>query len=183
MHLYTPPERLERLAESIQIIRSLFEHERTNFEGKYYQIRDAPLNPKPVQGARLPVLIGGGGEKVTLRLVARYADAWNVPGPPELLAQKGRVLDEHCQREGRDPASVWRTGAVLVAHDAEATAELGRRGGFVTFSSVSQLAGLAEQYMEAGASELIIHFDPRAPLLQRKEWLSEFMQDVAPRFA
>jgi F420-dependent oxidoreductase-like protein len=180
--LFTPPERLGRLAESIQIIRSLFENERTNFEGKYYQIKDAPLNPKPVQGARLPVLIGGGGEKVTLRLVAKYADAWNVPGPPELLAQKGRVLDEHCEREGRDPSTVWRTGAVLVAHDPEATSELGRRGGFVTFSHVSQLTGLAEQYQAAGANELIVHFDPRAELSQRKEWLSAFMTDVAPQF-
>jgi len=181
--LFTPPERLGRLAESVQIIRSLFEHERTDFAGRYYQIRDAPLSPKPVQGARLPILIGGGGEKVTLRLVARHADAWNVPGPPEVLAAKSRILDEHCEHEGRDQATVWRTGAVLIAHDPAATSSLGRRGGFVTFSSVSQLASLAEQYEAAGANELIVHFDPRAELSERKEWLSAFMADVAPGFA
>jgi F420-dependent oxidoreductase-like protein len=179
---YDVPERLGRLGESLQIIRSLFENERTSFDGKYYQIKDAPLMPKPVQ-ARLPILIGGGGEKVTLRLVARYADAWNVPGPPELLAAKGKILDEHCEREGRDPKTVWHTGAVLLAQDDAARASgLGRRGGFVTFGEVRQLADLAGQYREAGADELIVHFDPRAPLEQRKEWLSAFMADVAPQF-
>ena len=68
------------------------------------------VNPAPV--GDLPLLIGGGGEKVTLRLVAKYADAWNTFGPPENFAHKTAVLDEWCDREGRDPAGIERTVAV-----------------------------------------------------------------------
>jgi probable F420-dependent oxidoreductase len=69
--------------------------------------RLAALNPAPV--GQLPLLIGGGGEKVTLRLVAKYADAWNTFGPPDNFAHKSAVLDEWCEREGRDPAEIERT--------------------------------------------------------------------------
>ena len=66
------------MAEAIQCIRALFTEEVANFEGEFFQLRDARCDPKPVQ-ARLPLWLGGGGEKVTLKLVARYADGWNVP--------------------------------------------------------------------------------------------------------
>ena len=72
------PVRLRQVAESIQCIRALFTEEVANFEGEFFQLRDARCDPKPVQ-ARLPLWLGGGGEKVTLKLVARYADGWNVP--------------------------------------------------------------------------------------------------------
>jgi F420-dependent oxidoreductase-like protein len=178
---YTVPERLGRLAESIQIIRSLFSNERTNFAGKYYQIKDAPLMPKPVQGAALPIMIGGGGEKVTLRLVARYADAWNVPGGPEVLAVKGHILDQHCADAGRDPATVWRTAALQVNIDQSVTA-MEQRGPFRVVASVSQLSDLVAQYRDAGADELIVHFNPRLPLPQRKDAWSAFSRDVSPQF-
>ena len=179
---YTVPERLGRLAESIQIIRSLFTNERTNFDGKYYQIKDAPLMPKPVQGASLPIMVGGGGERVTLRIVARYADAWNVPGAPEVLAEKGRILDQHCADAGRDPATVWRTSALQVNLDPAATT-MEQRGPFRVVANVSQLTELVAQYRDAGANELIVHFNPRLPLEQRKDAWSAFAQDVAPQFA
>jgi F420-dependent oxidoreductase-like protein len=178
---YSVAERLARLDESLQIIRSLFANDRTDFDGNYYQIRNAPLMPKPVQGASLPILVGGGGEKVTLRLVASYADAWNVPGPPEVLLDKGRILDQHCLDVGRDPATVWRTGALQVDIDPAATA-MGQRGPFRTVANVSQLADLVAQYSDAGAHELIVHFNPRLPLAQRKDAWSAFMHDVAPQF-
>ncbi len=92
---YTVGGRLRRLEEAVQIIRGLFDNERTTFEGKHYKVKDAPLAPKPVQ-ARLPILIGGGGEKVTMRIAAQYADEWNTWGTPEVLAHKSKVLDAHC---------------------------------------------------------------------------------------
>ncbi len=178
---YTVPERLGRLAESIQIIRSLFSNERTDFDGKYYQIKDAPLMPKPVQGTALPIMIGGGGEKVTLRLVARYADAWNVPGAPEVLAEKGRILDQHCADAGRDPSTVWRTAALQVNIDPSVTA-VEQRGPFRVVANVSQLSDLVAQYRDAGANELIVHFNPRLPLTQRKDAWSAVSSEVAPLF-
>ena len=107
------PERLRRLNESVQIIRSLFEHERTSFDGKYYHFDNAPLAPKPVQ-PHLPILVGGGGEKVTLRIVAKYADAWNFPGSPEMFAGKVAVLKEHCERVDRDPKTITKVGTMMV---------------------------------------------------------------------
>ncbi len=72
--------------------------------------RIAKLNPQPI--GDLPILIGGGGEKVTLKLVAQYADAWNTFGPPENFAKKNAILDEWCAKVGRDPAEIERTVAV-----------------------------------------------------------------------
>jgi alkanesulfonate monooxygenase SsuD/methylene tetrahydromethanopterin reductase-like flavin-dependent oxidoreductase (luciferase family) len=138
------------------------------------------LAPKPVQ-AHLPILIGGGGEKVTLGIVARRADECNVPGPPEVLAQKIRVLAEHCEREGRDPKSIKRTGAVLAAPGNEGGRQA-RGGGFVTFNAVRDLSERVGAYAGLGLDELIVHFDPRRPLPEREEFWSAFQVEVAPAF-
>ena len=176
---FTAPQRLQRLEESLQILRSLFDNPRTDFDGRYYRVVDAPLNPKPVQ-SHLPILVGGGGEKVTLRLVAQYADAWNVPSPAAEFARKSRILDEHCERAGRDPKSVHRTGAVLVS-PGDPSASSGDR--FTLFSQPSDLVDLLSPFAAAGAGEMIVHFNPRLPLEQRKELWTGFIQDVAPQFS
>jgi probable F420-dependent oxidoreductase len=100
--------------------------------------RLAKLNPAPVGG--LPILIGGGGEKVTLRLVARFADAWNTFGPPENFAHKNAVLDQWCADLGRDPAEIERT--------------VGISGGEVDN---------VEAYLEAGATHLILMTGAEGP--------------------
>jgi F420-dependent oxidoreductase-like protein len=174
---YTAPVRLQRLEESVQILRSLFDNPRTNFEGRHYRIVDAPLAPKPVQ-PRLPILIGGGGEKVTLRLVAQYADAWNVAGDAEVFAQKSRVLDEHCERAGRDPKTVHRTSAVMLS-PGEPNDRSHLR--FTMFSRPADLVDLVAPLAEAGCNETIVHFNPSLPIEQRKELWTSFMRDVAPQ--
>ena len=180
---YSVPERLQRLEESVQILRSLFDNASTTFEGRHYQVKDAPLSPKPVQ-AHLPILIGGGGEKVTLRLVAQYADAWNIPGSAELVAQKSEVLRRHCERAGRDPATVHRTGAMLINIEDSATGGgLGHGPGWVMITHVRDLVDAITPYAEAGINELILHFNPALPLPRRKQLLSEFQSVVAPAFA
>ena len=106
-------ERLRRLDEACYVVRGLLREERSTFAGKHYQLEDAPLNPKPIQ-SRLPIMIGGGGERVTLRIVARHADEWNVWATPEMLRQKMKILDRHCVTEGRAPGAVQRSAVALV---------------------------------------------------------------------
>ncbi|HYB40741.1 MAG TPA: TIGR03560 family F420-dependent LLM class oxidoreductase, partial [Candidatus Methylomirabilis sp.] len=106
---YTMRERLERLDEACEVIRSLWTQRRSDFKGRYYQLSDAPLDPKPLQTPHPELMIGGGGERVTLRIVARHADHWNVWGGPKVLARKGAILDEHCATAGRDAKGITRS--------------------------------------------------------------------------
>jgi alkanesulfonate monooxygenase SsuD/methylene tetrahydromethanopterin reductase-like flavin-dependent oxidoreductase (luciferase family) len=130
----------------VKIIRSLFENERTTFNGRYYSVHDALLEPKPVQQP-LPIWIGGAGEQLTLRVVAESADGWNTFFmPPEDYRTKLDVLAAHCKDTGRDPADIRKSlaGGLLVgeteAEVAERAAELGavQRG----------IAGTPEQCIE-----------------------------------
>ena len=106
---YTMRERLERLDEACEVIRSLWTERRTNFKGRYYQLTDAPLDPKPVQKPHPELMIGGGGERVTLRIVAKHADHWNVWGGPKVLAHKSAILEQHCTGVGRDSKTITRS--------------------------------------------------------------------------
>jgi F420-dependent oxidoreductase-like protein len=106
-------ERFDRLDEELAVCRALFTDERASFDGTYYTLRDAYNSPRPVRGS-IPVLVAGGGEKRTLDLVARYADACNVfGGDPAEVRRKFDVLDAHCERAGRDPAEITRTAFVV----------------------------------------------------------------------
>jgi F420-dependent oxidoreductase-like protein len=113
-------ERLDRLEEAIQIIRKMWTDEPTaTFIGKYYQIKNAYCNPKPIQRPSPPILVGGEGEKRTLEIVAKYADACNLFGSPETVKRKLDVLKEHCKKVGRDYDSILKTklGGVLIDND------------------------------------------------------------------
>ena len=119
-------ERLERLEEAIQIIRKMWTEEPTaTFTGKYYQIKNAYCNPKPIQRPSPPILVGGSGEKRTLEIVARYADACNLFGSPETVKTKLNVLKEHCKKVGRDYDSILKTklGGVVIDKNEEAAKE------------------------------------------------------------
>ena len=107
-----PPikERQDRLDEAMQVIRLLFHADgRVNFDGKYYHLKDAVFVPRCVQQPHPPIMIGGGGEKRTLRAVARYADVMNVFGTPDAVKKKIEVLEAHCRDIGRDPAEIEKT--------------------------------------------------------------------------
>jgi F420-dependent oxidoreductase-like protein len=114
------PERLRMLREALQVIHAMWEQEEAHFEGKYYQVRGAINQPKGVQKPHIPILIGGSGEKVTLKLVAQYGDACNVLGDLETIRHKLAVLKEHCETLGRDYATIHRTtGAVCSIADSD----------------------------------------------------------------
>jgi F420-dependent oxidoreductase-like protein len=117
-----PPnkERLLRLEEAIQIIRKMWTEEpAANFNGKYYQIRNAYCNPKPLQKPSPPIMVGGTGERQTLKIVAKYADACNLFGSLETVKRKLSVLREHCKSVGRDYDSILKTklGFVIIDND------------------------------------------------------------------
>ena len=130
-----PPlkERFERLEEALQITRSMFTQERTSFSGKYYTVDGAFNNPKPLRGD-IPIVIGGSGERKTLRMVAQYADGCNLFGDPDRVRHLLGVLAGHCENVGRDPAEITKTGMGVVAigatHEAaEAKVDMMRQAG------------------------------------------------------
>jgi F420-dependent oxidoreductase-like protein len=177
----SPGERLRKLEEYVQVVRSLFTEERTTFEGEFFTLRDAACEPKPVQ-ERLPIWIGGGGERVTLRLCAQYADGWNVPFiPPDEWARKSAVLDGHCERLGRDPATITKSVNVGMAFtDEELRAQFGRmseyvRPGVLT-GSVQEIVDKVGGYVEAGASWVILAL--RAPF--DRDAMERFATEVLP---
>jgi alkanesulfonate monooxygenase SsuD/methylene tetrahydromethanopterin reductase-like flavin-dependent oxidoreductase (luciferase family) len=98
-------ERLRWLDEAAGLIRALVDGDRVDHAGPRYRASAAALAPRPVRD-RLPIMIGGVGERMTLWTVARYADRWNAYGSLQVLRRKGVVLREHCEREGRDPATL-----------------------------------------------------------------------------
>ncbi len=105
--LYEPAERIRRLGEACEIAKLLFTQDVSSFDGKYYQLKEARLEPKPVQKPYPPFVIGGGGEQLTLRVVAKYADIWNHGGVDvEVFKHKVEVLHRHCETIGRDPNEI-----------------------------------------------------------------------------
>lgn len=109
----TVPERMDRLTESVQICRAMFDTGRTSFNGKYYSASDAFNYPRPVQ-ARVPILVGGSGERRTLRVVAGYADACNISGSLALVRHKLDVLSMHASEAERDPAEITKTAIKMI---------------------------------------------------------------------
>jgi F420-dependent oxidoreductase-like protein len=178
-----PAVRLRQLDEAIQCIRGLLTEEATTFEGEFFQLHGARCEPKPAQ-ARLPLWIGGGGERVTLRIAARHADGWNVPFlPPDDYARKVTVLADHCAREDRDPAGITRAVNVGLAWDDESLAA--QFADLATFIRPGVLMGSTQEvvdrigaYREAGADWLIVAL--RAPF--DVEGIDRFAAEVLPAF-
>jgi len=177
-------ERLRMLEEYIQCVRALLTEDVANFDGEFFTLTGARCEPKPVQD-RLPIWVGGGGEKVTLRIAARHADGWNIPFVgPDTYAHKLAVLHEHCETEGRDPASITPTVNVGLAwRDGDLEAQFGRIADFVRpgvlVGSVNEVVDRIGEYVDAGAQWVILAM--RAPF--DVEGLDRFATEVLPAFA
>jgi F420-dependent oxidoreductase-like protein len=113
-----PPvgERISRLEEALQICRAMFRDEVARFEGRYYRIDGALNFPRPIQKGGPPIMIGGGGEQRTLKLVAQYGDMCNIFGDVAMVRHKLDVLERHCETVGRDPGTITKTrlGSLLI---------------------------------------------------------------------
>jgi F420-dependent oxidoreductase-like protein len=118
-----PPvaERFERLEDAIRICRSMFTQERSTYRGTRHHVDGAMNVPQPVQAGGPRILIGGGGERKTLRLTAAYADMWNGFGDVPMIRRKLQILADHCADVGRDPAEIVKTrlGTLIVAPTIE----------------------------------------------------------------
>jgi F420-dependent oxidoreductase-like protein len=163
------PNRLAQLDESLRVQKLLWTAERPSFDGRFYRLKEAWCEPRPAQRPHPPILIGGSGEKVLLRLVAGHADMWNCPGEPAELGRKIEVLRRHCAAEGRALDAIERTwfGQVIVDADAgRARARLERMAAAWGMSpeqmAARSLAGTPDEvvdrihaYREAGVTGFI----------------------------
>ncbi|MFL5286078.1 MAG: LLM class F420-dependent oxidoreductase [Rhodopila sp.] len=157
-----PATRIRQMEEAVKLILTMWREPRATFRGKYFQVEEAILEPKPVQKPHPPVMIAGGGETMTLRVVARYADMCNVAGSPEDVKRKFEILHQHCETEGRDYTTIEKTnitGLLLARDDAALAAKrtpLGIGDAFNGFAgTVSAAADRIAAYRDAGVDMLI----------------------------
>jgi F420-dependent oxidoreductase-like protein len=185
-------ERAARLAEAVELVKRLWTEDRPKFEGQYYRLDRPPYNPPNVQRPHPPILVGGGGEKKTLRTAARFADASNVQGTPEEVAHKWQVLEQHCRDVGRDPASIRRTiqAPLFLSDDpgfkqrvvnniALATgrsAEQAERA--LLIGSIDEVKRRVQEFIDAGVQEFMLAQWP----VFRPDALQRFSREVIPFF-
>ena len=175
---------MDRFEEACRLITELFRNRRTSFTGEHYTLVDAPLEPKPVQ-MPLPLMIGGGGEKRTLRITALYAHEWNVWGTPETMVHKQSVLDAHCNDIHRDPSEIQRSACTLLMM-TEDKGRLGRvraSGRPVLGGSNDEIKRAVQAYVDAGVDEMIIpDFTFGSNAFQRTEQMDRFIEEIVPEF-
>jgi F420-dependent oxidoreductase-like protein len=174
--------RLDRFEEAVQIVRGLTSGERFSFTGDHYTITDSPsVNP----GRRMDLLIGGGGEKKTMRIAAQYADEWNVWSTPEIMRQKLPILAAHCEKLGRDRSEIKvSTQALVFMSDDEGFLDNMRKNQMPMASMVGtpkQIGEILAEYAEIGVDELIVpDFTLPPPGSARNDFLDQLAEVAAP---
>jgi F420-dependent oxidoreductase-like protein len=159
--LYAPGERIRRFGEACEIIKRLFTQHLTDFDGRYYQLKEARCEPKPIQRPYPPFVIGGGGEQLTLRIVARHANVWNFAGGPiETFTHKVGVLREHCAAVGRDPAEIQLSLQLAV-----------------DYANLAATVETLQRFVDAGATHLILNLRPPYP----PDIVARLADEVVPR--
>ena len=190
-----PPvrERLERLDEAVQVVRKVWTEEQPSFAGKYYTLdfdepgtypdgtpvstENAPaIGPPPLQRPHPPLIVGGSGERRTLRTVAQHADEWNVAGTPEFIAQKSEVLAAHCDAVGRDPGTIRRSAyAQVIIDDSRARVDaLLERRAALTGATV---ATVREQVIAGSPADIVDRLGAYAEV-----GIDRFMLQVGPPY-
>jgi F420-dependent oxidoreductase-like protein len=161
--LYAPGERIRRLGEACEIIKSLFSEHTTDYDGRYYQLKDARCEPKPVQKPHPPFVIGGSGEQLTLRVVARHADVWNFGGSdPAQFRHKQNVLRQHCEAVGRDFSEIALSIQTTVFPD-----------------DLQKTTDAVQALVDAGATHLVLNIRP--PYAERI--VTRLAEEVIPKIS
>jgi alkanesulfonate monooxygenase SsuD/methylene tetrahydromethanopterin reductase-like flavin-dependent oxidoreductase (luciferase family) len=181
-----PATRIHQLEEAVQVIRLMFSQQRASFQGRYYHIEDAICEPRP--NPAVPIMIGGGGKQLTLRVVAKYADWWNFPGGPfENYRELLDTLRGHCAKVGRDYASIKKTWgcecvAVAPTHDvalkmAEASPFYDPKDALV--GTPDEVAAQIKRFTDVEVEHFVLRFAD----FPRNESARLFIKEVLPRFA
>ena len=186
-----PAERIGGLADTVEIVKRMWTEPDATYRGRYYSIEGAQCDPKPVQQPRPPIWIGGAGEQLTLRVVARHADYSNFGGDQAMWAHKRDVLRAHCDTVGRDPAEIrmtWSPDILVRGTEAEVGAAANERslwGGDTESWRTSNLVGTAEQvseklrsYVDLGLAGVVAWCADYPDT----ETLERFAADVVPNF-
>ena len=177
-------ERLRKLDEACELINQLLGNHTTTFNGEFYQLHDATLEPKPIQ-TPMPLMIGGGGEKVTLKITAKHATEWNVWGTVETLTHKMSVLDQHCRDLGRDPKTIQRSAVALLFMSEDETVLANARAAATQRPSIvgtpDEVREIVQAYADAGVDELIVPDFTLGPTPAKLATLDQFMQHVVGR--
>jgi F420-dependent oxidoreductase-like protein len=186
----SPRERIGRLRETVEIVRSMWTDVETTYRGRYYELQRANCDPKPLQQPHPPIWIGGGGEQLTLRVVARHADCANFGGKPHEWERKRAVLQEHCAAIGRDEGEIrktWSPEVLIRSTEAEVTAYGSRRRGGEPFDSwrdgnlvgtPEQVAEKVQRYVALGCGGFI----PWCADYPGTETLTRLAEEVVPAF-
>jgi F420-dependent oxidoreductase-like protein len=182
--------RLEALDEALEIIRGLLTQEKTTVEGKHYRVKDALGSPKPLQTPYPPIMIGGSGEKVLLRIVAKHADVWNSFGDPARMKHLIEVIDRHGETVGRDTSRIEKTVAMLFGYGASAEREqrvletaVGMVGGTIEEARARVMVGSKDECLEriAGFEKVgVTHFIFMIMPPYDREALRAFVEEVVP---
>ncbi|MDQ1367785.1 MAG: hypothetical protein QOF20_138 [Acidimicrobiaceae bacterium] len=174
----TAAQRADRLEEACRILVDLLRRPRT-VGGRDYSAPDAPLTAPAVK-TRLPLLIGGAGPTLTLPLVAKYADEWNMWGLPQHCRTAGQLLAQHCDRLGRDITTITRSAQAVVAHPSDHSA-LASCYGNIPFLPVEQpqdITNAMGAYADAGVDEFIVPTLTLSDLPERLDFMDMFRQAV-----
>jgi alkanesulfonate monooxygenase SsuD/methylene tetrahydromethanopterin reductase-like flavin-dependent oxidoreductase (luciferase family) len=182
IELPSAPVLLRRFSESLQILRAMRDTERATFAGEFYTVDDAPMAPKAV--GPLPILVGGGGEKVMPRIVASWADEWNVWGDPARFAHKNALMTAACEAIDRDPTTLKRStqAMVFLGPDGAATAAARNESSPAIGGTVEQLRQVVGAYRDAGVDELIVPGGNLHEPGEAEELWATFIEEIAPEF-
>ncbi|HEU5088814.1 MAG TPA: TIGR03560 family F420-dependent LLM class oxidoreductase, partial [Roseiflexaceae bacterium] len=162
--LYKPGERIRRLGEACEIAKRLFTQHLTDFDGRYYQLKDARCEPKPIQKPYPPFVIGGSGEQLTLRVVAQYADIWNFAGGTvDTFKNKVDILRQHCRDVGRNPDEIELSIQTYVNPDNLAAA-----------------VDAVQPFVDAGATHIILNMRYPYPANIIERLATEVIPNITP---
>jgi F420-dependent oxidoreductase-like protein len=183
-----PPvgERMRQLEEAVEIIRKMWTEEKASFNGKFYRLQDAYCYPKPIQKPHPPIMIGGSGERRTLKIVAKYADACNLFGSTETVKRKLGILREHCRSVGRDYDSILKTklGHVIINKNTQKVTEAirtfpeDRRREYVIYGIPEEVRHQVEALRDAGIDYLIVNLEPERELEALELFAGKVMRNL-----